>query len=296
MRKSMPPVQAWEPEKEKPEQAAALWALWAEQTRRYTRGESSSVSVECAQRLLESICFTMSLAEKPEGSSVDALWEAGGRALAKEIAVGKKLAQWAHASAPPFHNRAYWETLAGIDFFFQWYDHRFFAHEIPGHMMDYPLLSPLPDNLHGVLWINEYLRRLIIENALCAGYGERQLEGLYRAIFPEHVELIFNLYEPVAANAIGRSLAGYPSEPLAISQELLESLEARFRELTQEEIAQEVLEAAERVHTERKIRVRGSRAYLKKAAEGLLPRLFAALPEGGLGGVFLVFDPEEDEG
>jgi len=56
----------------------------------------------------------------------------------------------------------YKDTLTNIDFFFKRYDYHFFAHEIPD--IFYQLNQPVPQELQGIEYVNEYLSRLLKEN------------------------------------------------------------------------------------------------------------------------------------
>lgn len=100
----------------------ALLRLLAVRTERYTMSESSSVTVEMAQELLESIRFTLalgceaqghSLAELPTGESLPALLLAGQAEAERRVKVGQMLLKHANALLSDIDDPALQETLAG---------------------------------------------------------------------------------------------------------------------------------------------------------------------------------------
>ena len=150
---------------------AALLRLLAARTERYTMGESSSVTVETAQALLESIRYTLSLGCEAQGHSLTAL--PAGVALPELLAAGQAEAEWrvktgqtlllrAKALLQHIDDAALQETLAEIGRFFKRYDLWFFAHDIPC-AIDYILDAPIPEDFQGVDYVNAYLRALIAE-------------------------------------------------------------------------------------------------------------------------------------
>ncbi|HPE16861.1 MAG TPA: DUF6179 domain-containing protein, partial [Oscillospiraceae bacterium] len=157
---------------------AKLLPLLAERAARYTMNESSSVPAETAGELLTSVCFLIGLAllksglaALPPDADFGRLFALGLQTAQEEIERGKRLWQAACLGAPQVQNIAYRDTLKGIGRFWKRYDHRFFAHRIPCDI-DYPLCRAVPDTLFGVSYVNEYLRRVIWENALVRAFAQ----------------------------------------------------------------------------------------------------------------------------
>ncbi|WMJ84861.1 DUF6179 domain-containing protein [Oscillospiraceae bacterium LTW-04] len=150
---------------------AALLKLLAMRTERYTMGESSSVTVEMAQTLLESIRYTLALgceaqgfnlAALPADTSLPALLLIGQAEAERRVKMGQKLFKHAKSLLSDIDDPALQETLSGIGQFFKRYDLWFFAHDIPC-AIDYILDTPISEDLQGIDYVNTYLRALMVE-------------------------------------------------------------------------------------------------------------------------------------
>lgn len=102
-----------------------LWRLLAVQATRYTMGDSSSVALETAENLLESLCFTLGAyfdqgAEGPEAllrGGLDGLLERAQNALERKVEAGKALWKRACLSLPEVESVSLRDTLKGSAFF-----------------------------------------------------------------------------------------------------------------------------------------------------------------------------------
>lgn len=276
---------------------AKLWRLLAERTARYTMNESSSVRAETAGELLTSICFLIGLslrksglAKLPPDADFGYLFAQGIQAAEEEIERGKRLWEAACLGAPAVQNIAYRDTLKSIGGFWKRYDHRFFAHRIPCDI-DYPLCRAVPETLFGVAYINEYLRRVIQENAFLRCFAPELAERLLERDCPGYRGLLVNLCEPVLTNAVGLALLGGDVPALDIADDDRACLAALFRALPEEQARAALREAAAGLCRAPALRDEGAQAYLAQTAEDLYPRLMVALPGGHLDGVFLSLMP-----
>lgn len=150
---------------------AALLRLLAARTERYTMGESSSVTVETAQALLESIRYTLALGCEAQGGTPAALPPdiplpelllAGQAEAERRVKTGQALLMRAKVLLSDVGDAVLQETLAEIRQFFKRYDLWFFAHDIPC-AIDYILETPVSEHLQGIDYVNAYLRALINE-------------------------------------------------------------------------------------------------------------------------------------
>lgn len=149
----------------------ALLRLLAVRTERYTMGESSSVTVETAQALLESIRFTLALgceaqgyspAQLPTGESLPALLLVGQAEAERRVKVGQELHKQAKLLLMDIDDPTLQDTLNELGQFFKRYDLWFFAHDIPC-AIDYILDAPIPEDLQGIDYVIAYLKALIAE-------------------------------------------------------------------------------------------------------------------------------------
>jgi hypothetical protein len=159
------------------------------------------------------------------------------------------------------------------------------AHEIPCSI-DYPLCHPVPEDLVGVDYINEYLTRLLLEADFL---GHFELDACVRVLersSPDYVELLVNLYEPVAVNALGRALIGADPRPLSISDEERESIVRCLGPLGASAWERVLGEAASAVCDALGLRDADAEEYLRALVPELLPRIEVGLARGDLRGVF----------
>lgn len=175
-----------------------LYELLAEQAKKYTMGESTSITVETAKELMNSLWYTLSFADVTARD----LWEEveKGRAVIRgKLETARSLWERACLTAPEAENVFYRETLKSIGGFFDRYDVLFFAHMIPCSI-DYQLLIPVPESLQGVSYVEEYLRRILTENHIMSVFEPRPV---LEKSCPLYRELCINLCEPVLAAALG---------------------------------------------------------------------------------------------
>ncbi len=273
-----------------------LWQLLARRTELYTLGESSSVRIETAQELLQSINFCLGIYLRQSGNTkklfvtadLEELFALGQKALENQIDLGKRLYNKACLTAPEIENISYKDTLRSIGGFFKHYDYRFFSHIIPCDI-DYQLCHAVKDNLKGVEYINQYLGRIIIENDFVRSFEKSRVESLLESYCSDYKGLLINIYEPLAANAIGLALLHEDVKALSITALDCERLTKLFEPLSATPAKSALNEAADRVCTELGINDPSSMRYLRKTAEELYPRIEAALPHGSLGGIFMSF-------
>ena len=203
-----------------------LLELLARRTALYTMGESSSIPRETAEELLRSLCYTLRIGEDaaPErlrellDGDLSQAYEKGVRLLEIKREVGRRLWQAVCLSASGLKNCSLEDTLVSIGGFWKRYDLRFFPHKIPCDI-DYPLCQPVPEALMGVDYVNEYLRRLLLECQFLCRLDAGLCDALLKSICPDYRWLVLNLYEPVAVNAIGLALAGGDIRDLDISEQ-----------------------------------------------------------------------------
>lgn len=273
-----------------------LWKLLKRQTEMYTMGDSSSVRIEVAQELLESINFCLDLYLKKSGNTrellvsgdLNEIFALGIKEVEAEIERSKKLYHAAIVSAPDIDNLSFKDTLKNIGKFYRHYDYRYFARQAACDI-DYQLCNAVEDSFEGIEYINEYLSRLIIENDFIRRFDKERVIALLSAYCSDYKGLLINLYSPVAENAIGKALIGESAAELGISEKERTGIIELFEKLSMTPAKSALIEAAEKVCAEMDIKDKASQSYLRKTAEGMYPRIEAALPSGNLSGIFLDF-------
>lgn len=271
-----------------------LWKLLKHHTELYTAGDSSSVSVETAQELITSICFTMDTYRKENHLSLkqmvtrdwDKIFQEAVNIIQEKIEQGKREYQAVCLNIPALQNDFLYDTLKNIGNFFKQYDFYFFAHQIPCSI-DYILCNPVPDDFLGIVYIREYLRRLKMENNFLRQFDIAKERGLLHSYCPDYNGLLINLYEPILTNAVGLTLIKEDVTTLNISQEGQVLLAEKFTCRTDMQIRQMLEESVETLcHHFQAVSI-DAQEYMVQAAEKWVPRIKAALMGGELDNIFL---------
>jgi len=259
---------------------ARLWGLLETQVRLQTQGDHSSLREETAAELLRSLVFTLQFQSRREGlparalltADLPELLKAGQRALQTEVNTAQTLYTMALRSVSDFGSLFLRDTLQGIGQFFKRYDVCLHAHAIPADI-DYPLCLPVPETLQGVLYIREYLERLLIENRLVTRFVPERVTALLLRSSPDYRGLLQNLYEPVAANAVGLSLLGRGDAPLEITHAQAGEIHRMLAALPPDGARRRLGEAAAAVCERLSVPGDKARGYLARTAEALAPRI-----------------------
>ena len=143
-------------------------------------------------------------------------FDAGIAALNERLDRARGLLAFARETKPDVRNTALEHTLgAGLDAFFARHDVYFGAHETPGDI-DYPLCLPIGENVCGLDYIKEYLRRLTYENLWLQEVDKDELNGLLNARFASPRELIYNIFSVALEDMLIRLLKR--KAPLVLSE------------------------------------------------------------------------------
>lgn len=185
----------------------------AKQVERYTRGKSSSVSVEAAQRIFQSLLYTIGVCLKslPDADlaltalrqkSLPELFEQGSTLITKQVRSAKRLLGTVKANRIQTDNIAYNATVNdGLGCFFSSYDADFAAHETPGSI-HYPLSCDKME-LVGIEYMRKYLQTLYMENQFCKRFSPQKINYLLRGYDSSYQDLLLNIFEQVLINALG---------------------------------------------------------------------------------------------
>lgn len=269
-----------------------LWELLKGQSEKYNGIDSCSMPLEKAQGLAASLVYTLSLAAQEDGLSTEALLQRDFYELMKrgqEILENKRkevFEQWNELclEAPEIPNVYYVSTMKELGMFFKRYEIYYDAHQIPCSI-DYPLLNPIPDEIKGISFIEEYIRRIKIENQLINSFHFETVIAHLQKVIPDIREDYINLCEPVLTSAIGRTILGRGLSSLEISKEDITQLDEQFKEKTAEELFIIITKSVQALckeigFDERQI------SYFDKLIRSLATRIEIAVKTGGLANVF----------
>lgn len=227
--------------------------LLAKQTERYTGGESSSIKVETAQSLMQSIfyCIGRYLKNYPDmDGTIEALkhkplselFRNGKIMIVNQLSKARELLKTIEHDRFVTDNQAYHDTVQnGLPGFFAAYDADYAAHDTPGSI-DYPLGQDISD-LAGIEYIYSYLYHLNLENEFCTIFPTEQIESLLQGYNEHYQELLINIFELVLINSIGSVLAGKHAFQLNIEPSDRQNLHHILLNLSQGQL-KEVLKTA----------------------------------------------------
>lgn len=263
------------------EQPEAVYALLEDRVRRYTMGDSTSVPVETARRLLEGILYCLDLNRRlptedvPATATLKERWRAGVKAAKKTAQRAKLLYLQAQRNPPPLVNTAYSDTMESLPAFFAGYDPDFFPQEIPCSF-DYPLCQPVSDSLVGAEYMQDYLRRLLAENTLLRALGREALLALYQRYYLDYADLLVNLYLPAAEMVSLCALTGEPVLALLLPPEKLGQASLLLSKLNETEAQKTLADAVICALNDLGIKGDFLLHYMKQTANDFLVRLRAA--------------------
>lgn len=275
--------------------------LLSEQFNRRTSGRSSSVPLETGQQIQQSVFYTIGYYLKSMPGAESALKALKETALKEIFFHGKKLMEEDFEAAKDLlhviqTNRlatdliAYNDTLdEGLPIFFRSYDMDYEAHETPASI-DYPLSNDEMD-LTGLDYINDYLKKLQLENEFCNCFPNEEIHSLLRGYDRQYKELLINVCDLVLTNAAGSLLLGRDGLSLNLSKLDLRYLQQVYASMPDEAAGESAVSAV--LQLCRCLSLSDSAAdYLKKSSARLQTRFINALKTHSLHHLFQLLDEE----
>lgn len=125
-------------------------------------------------------------------------------------------------------------------------------------------------------YVNEWLRRLCLEQAFLDCFDPVLIRAVLEQSCPDYRNLLINLYEPVAVNALGLAILGDDPRTLSISASRWQKLENRLTGLSRKTLADTLSAGAAALCSALELPPALLR-YTQTTAQNLLPRLRAAL-------------------
>ena len=178
-------------------------------------GSNSSVSVELAQELMESMEYTMNQSGGIyANSNAEEALQKGQEILEEKVSKARSMLDLVHATAPAWQTECRWETLRYLRHYLDTYDHLHLAHRGPDELY-YPILISTPEGIQGIDTCLFYLNILWIENQIMAAVPEAVLDSFWDRL-PAGTQ---NQCEHFLINAMGRALIGADLDSLTFDQE-----------------------------------------------------------------------------
>lgn len=270
---------------------AKLFSLLPSLVRRYTSGESSSIPVDTAQEMLNSLYYQFNAYIKDNGypgsvllnENAEDIYIKAVSHIQKKIEYGKNLYVRTVFLTSKFCNISISDTLNGIKSFFKFYDFMYFSHLIPGDI-DYQLCIPVSEDLLGIDYIIKYLEHLIIEISFIEQFEITKVDAVLKKAYSNYDETILNLFEPVFASSLGLSIIGADIFSLCINCERLNDLYSVFIQLDGNGMKNALATGARGICSILNIK---NDYYFIEAALQLYARVKTALENKTLGNIFI---------
>ena len=196
-----------------------MYLLMGKQVQSYHKhrhmGNNSSVPVELAQELMESIEYTIGLiggvyAHRNIGEAL----VLGQEVLESKLSKAKSMLELVNGTAPQWQTECRWEALRYLRHCLEQYDHLHLAHKGPDDLF-YPILISSPEGIRGIDSCIFYLNILWIENQIMAGVPDDVLEQFWDRL----PAFTLNQCEHLLINGIGKALLGTGIDPLVFETE-----------------------------------------------------------------------------
>lgn len=209
-----------------------LLPLAAKLTEKYTSKESSSVTYETAQMLMEAILYCIREFDTSSQTSVasqtpisaELAWQEGLKLVIDNVYKAKEIYEGLIEHFTDYGCRNYHDTiLKGMPEFFLHYDPKFNPqNHIP--TLDYPLIFGYPESC-GIDLILEYLEGIRLEQSFLECFASRHICNLLETITPDYQELCMdNICEQVLFRALCCMIAEKPVYLLELTEEDMQNV------------------------------------------------------------------------
>ena len=210
-----------------------LGKLLKEIIMKYTKGESSSVTVETAEKLLIAIWYTIDAylssfdtikdcIDIIKNETLEKMYKEGKYILKEEFEITKEFYEKTIKGKLDIEIIAYNDTLGeGIEAFFRNYNIEFEPHDAPGSI-DYPLAFD-DWSVQGLNYIKNYLKNINIENRICNYFDKNainnMLENYGKMYSINYRDLLINVFELTITNAVFSFIINRDYKTLEINEE-----------------------------------------------------------------------------
>lgn len=274
---------------------------------KYTKGQSSSVTIETAEKLIIAIWYTIdAYVESRENieesiniiknDSIKNMYIQGKSILYEEFENTKKLYKDTVENKLTTELIAYNDTLEGISKFFKLYNVEFEPHE-GSVSIDYPLAFDDWD-IKGVYYIKNYLWNMNIENRICSHFKHTEVEKileLYGKMYKiDYKELLINIFELTMTNAIFSVIIKNAEGNIGINERQYEYLNYKLSNMIEEDIINLVDLSINALIDNLKIKDNYEVEYIYKYKNSIIDTIIYSVKKCNLKSILVVNKEKED--
>lgn len=266
-----------------------LLPVVAELTKKFTGGDSTSVTYERANQFMEAVLYCLGETEKEnillpaDGNSVlsaKQVYDAGYEKVIEKVRKAQEKYNSMIEDFKDYDNRNYRDTVRkALPGFFQYYDARF-APQNSIITMDYPVLKPLQE-YSGIDAVEQYIACIFLEQQFMGAFPEeyvkdvlQRFDGGYRSQFYNLCRILFR---HVMGCALIRKKPGGIPEPKEY-----EKLAEIIRHYAGEEMKSLLVSLTDRLVEEREEWFGEVGSYLKRDIEDFVAELCLGAKYGNL--------------
>ena len=192
---------------------------------KYAGCESTSVTYEKAQSLMEAVLFCLNEYENsfadslvPRDISVKERYERGAELLAEKVQDIRETFNEISLQFNDFGVRCLYDTVQkGIPHFLRWYDIKFCPQNTI-LTLDYPLLADY-GSLTGADAVYQYVRAIRTEQIFLGRLDRNYVRQVLERYNPEYRDMIENVCSIVLTNMIGHMMLGKPLNEIGFTDE-----------------------------------------------------------------------------
>lgn len=260
-----------------------MYLLMGKQVQSYHKqrhmGNNSSVSMELARELMESIEYTIGQSGGIYGyANVEEALQRGQELLEEKVRKARSMLELVQATVPNWQTQCRWEAIAYLRHYLDSYDHLHLAHRGPEELY-YPILISTPEGIRGIDMALFYLNILWIENQIMAAIPEAVLDSFWDRL-PAGTQ---NQCEHLLINGMGKALIGADLDSLTFDSE--EQMKLMIAMLTATE--EKIKTAAQRLCVMLDLKDGNARQYVGAAASILSMWTGESVTDCNIGNIFL---------
>jgi len=273
------------------------------ETRSYTQGDSSSVTVETAQSLMMSIIYTLDFYLKSLSSTdkcLDAIkfmkltdiYTKGKELIKNQIEKTKIFLDLIQRNKISTDNIAYNDTIESLADFPKKYNPIFAAHDLVVSI-DYPLCIDRMDTC-GVEYISIYLEKLYWENEFCKKFSMENISNLLNGYSNENTELLINIFGLVLANSLGSVLLKRSAKDLRIVENDCLYLQHSLISMPSMDYESEIYSSTVKIIDELEIENEFLKNYIHETVDSISARIKELLKLNKLSNIFTAMKDNTD--
>lgn len=275
----------------------------------YTKGESSSVTYDTAERLLNSILYSIDAytlycsspeeaVEHLKASPLKGIYLNGLEKVREWLEETKLLYDEVRENKLNVHLEPYNLTIQeGIPLFLKNYGIVFDSH-ITMASIDYPLVFD-DMTIRGVVYIKNYLINLKTETEFCRNFSEQDIEMLLssfgRKINMDYKIELINIFELVFNNAVFSIMSGNTDKDLIVSQYHFDLLNDKLKSSDNSMVSQVIEQAVEKLIHNLNIDEPYLLNYISLHKTNFIKRVINAVKNGSLDSI-IITGKEENMG